>query len=205
MIDNAGIILNQRPGKINTLLNSTRNYSQLNGPLDILIDEGGEGFYKYADWFGLIKDPNLIVLSSLHHYFYDEDDTKNVRTVINLKELNRIKEIKSLLHSCLKNLPKITNFIGCFVDNDKINGYELKENSLSGDNKMNFEAMENSIVSRFPFLNMLYSIMDSRINTYMSKRSVSLLMEDYGFKIIDMTDLNGRTFFYSQKVGETYN
>jgi hypothetical protein len=177
----------------------------INKPGDILMDEGGEDFYKYADLFGLAKDPSLIVLSSLHHYFYDEEDLKHIKTVINLKELNQINGVKSLLHSCLNNLPHITNFIGCFVDNDKISGYVLKESSSSDDNMKSFDAIENSIISRFPFLNMLYSIMDLRINSYMSKRSVSLLLGNYGFKIIDMTDHNGVTFFYSQKNVVIYN
>jgi hypothetical protein len=178
---------------------------EINKPGKILMDEGGEDFYKYADWFGLAKDPGLIVLSSLHHYFYDEEDLKNIKTVINLKELNQIKGVKSLLHSCLLNLPHIANFIGCFVDNDKISGYVLKKSSSSDHNKKSFEEMENGIISRFPFVNMLYSIMDSKINSYMSKRSVSLLLENYGFKIIDMTDHNGVTFFYSQKTVTIYN
>jgi hypothetical protein len=52
---------------------------------------------------------------------------------------------------------------------------------------------------------MLYSIMDLKTNSYMSKRSVSFLLKSYGFKVMDMTEMNGLTFFYSQKTGNTYN
>jgi len=33
----------------------------------------------------------------------------------------------------------------------------------------------------------------------MSKSSVSSLLQDYGFKVMDMTVLNGLTYFHAQK------
>ena len=33
----------------------------------------------------------------------------------------------------------------------------------------------------------------------MSKSSVSILLHDYGFKVLDMTVLNGLTYFQAQK------
>jgi len=42
--------------------------------------------------------------------------------------------------------------------------------------------------------------MDSKTNNYLSGRSVSLLLENHGFKILNMTELNGRTYFCAQKV-----
>jgi len=69
--------------------------------VDNLITEGGEDFYNYVKSIGLAKDPDLIVLSSRHGYYYDVHEMKNVRTVINLKELNKIKQIKSLFKSYL--------------------------------------------------------------------------------------------------------
>ena len=56
-----------------------------NQAINILINEGGESFYKYVDWLGLANDPDLVVLSSLHHYYYDADEMNKVKTVINLK------------------------------------------------------------------------------------------------------------------------
>jgi hypothetical protein len=185
-------------------LSSSVDYTGTNSAIDFLIDERGEGFYNYVNWFGLAKDPNLVVLSSKHHYFYDPEEISNVKTVINLKELNQIQGIKSHLHSYLHHLPQKSNYIGCFVDNDKINSYVLR-NHTSLDNKNNYEAVENSIVSRYPFINMLYSIIDLKTNNYLSMKRVSYLLKGFGFKVIDMTDHNGLTFFYSQKTGDKYN
>jgi hypothetical protein len=168
--------------------------------LEILTAEGREDFVKYIQALGLDKDPDLIFLSSQHYYFYDAEEMKNVKTVVNLKEINQIKQIKSFLHSIFHILPRRSNLIGCFVDNEKVNGYALRNNPSFNQDKDNIHAIENDIVSRNPFLNKVYSIMDSRTYKFMSRSSVSFLLEDHGFKIINMTDINGLTYFLAQKV-----
>ena len=167
--------------------------------IEILITEGGRSFYNYVEWLGLAKETDLIVLSSKHHYYYDPVEMNNITTIINLKELNQIKQINTFLNSCLTFLPEKSNFVGCFIDNEKVNGYEIRNLSNSYPDKKNVEDLENGIISRFPFINMLYSIMDSKTNRYMSRKSISLLLEEYDFKVMDMTEYNGLTFFHSQK------
>src|SRR5450759_1249456 len=199
-INEPDVINNQR---INTFLNPGGTSIDLikNNPVfEILTAEGCENFVNYIEWLGLAKDPDLVVLSSQHHYYYDAEEMKNVKTVINLKELNQIKQINSFLHSIFHILPQKSNFIGCFVDNKKINGYVLRNNSSSYYNKRSFDDIENGIVSRIPFLNMLYSFMDSRTNKYLSKTNVTLLLEDSGLKVMDMTELNGLTYFCAQRL-----
>ena len=205
MVNETGIIENQRTKTNLSLPVGLSDLVGTNESIDILIAEAGEGFYNYVDWIGLVRDPNLIVLSSQHNYFYDAEEINNVKTVINLKELNKIKRIKSLLESYLHFLPQKSNFVGYFVDNKKIDRYILRNSSSYFDNKKRFDDIENSIISRIPFINMLYSKMDLKTNTYMSKSSVTLLLEDYGFKVMDMTEHNDLTYFHSQKVGNTYN
>ncbi len=143
-----------------------------NEAIDLLIAEGGKNFYSYVEWLGLADQPDLIVLSSEHHYYYDSEEMKSVSTIINLKELNQIKDIKTFLDSFLNYLPQKSNFVGCFTDNEKINGYELKYRS-SGENKRGKDSIEHGIISSFPFVNMLYSLLDSRVYNYMSKTKIS--------------------------------
>ena len=45
------------------------------------------------------------------------------------------------------------------------------------------------------FLNMIYNMIDSKTNKYMSERSVSLLLEDHGFKVLDMTEIRWTNIF----------
>jgi hypothetical protein len=176
-----------------------------NEAFDKLITEGGESFYNYVDSRGLSKDSNLIVLSASHHYYYDNDEMNNAKTVINLKELNTIKEIKGLLYSHLHFLPKSCNFVGCFVNNRKIERYTLRKYTTGEEKIRNSDNVELGIVSRFRFINMLYSLLDSKTNNYLSEKSVEVMLGVHGFKVIDMKEANGLTFFHSRKVENTFN
>ena len=176
-----------------------------NEAVDKLITEGGEGFYNYVNSRGLSKDSNLIVLSSRHHYYYDSEEMNNAETIVNLKELNQVKEIRNLLYSHLHFLPEKCNFIGRFVNNRKVERYTLSKIVSSKEKIRNSNDVELGIVSRFPFINMLYSLMDSKTNTYLSEKSVALMLGVHGFKVIDMKEVNGVTFFHSRKEGEALN
>ena len=66
-----------------------------NGVSEILTTEVGESFSK-------------------HHYYYNAEDMKNVSSVINLQELNQIKEFKKFIHLIFKSLHQNSNFGGRF-------------------------------------------------------------------------------------------
>ena len=188
--------------RINALLNlrgASVDSVKNNPGFEILTSENCENFAYYIELLGLSKDPNLVVLSSLHHYYYDAEEMVNVKTVINLKELNQVKQIKDFLHSIFHILPMNCNLIGCFVDNKKQNGFMLSNGPSDFHYRRNSDAIENGIASSSPFLSMIYSMIDSKTNKYMSERSVSLLLEDHGFKVLDMTELDGLTYFLAQK------
>jgi len=202
--DKTNIISDSRTAINLNLQNRRTNFKITGGAIDTLIDEAGESFYNYVDWLGLSKDPDLIVLSSQHHYFYVAEELDNVKTVINIKELNQIKQIKNFLYSIYHILPPQSNFIGCFVDNTKINGYVLRRSSTSHHKGKSIDYIENGIVSKVPFINRLYSLMDSKTNIYLSESSVTFLLEDFGFKVMDMTLIDGFTYFHSQKVRIDY-
>lgn len=170
---------------------------------EIIASEGPEDFVTYLEWLGFLKEPDLIVLSSAHHYFYDAEEMKSVRTVVNLIELNQIREVDSFLDSMFDLLTHKSYFIGCFTDSQKNSRYSLKNRPASNNQEKDNE--ENSISSRIPFLNMLYNLLDSRINKYLSKSEVNSLLNDRGFKVIDMTELNGLIYFCAQKHLEVVN
>jgi hypothetical protein len=173
--------------------------------IDKLITEGGDSFYNYVDSRGLSNDSSLIMLSSTHHYYYDYNEMNNAKTVVNLKELNLIKEIKSLFYSQLHFLPYSCNFVGCFVNNKKIDRYALRKDLTGRENVRNSDNMELGIVSRFRFINMLYSMMDSKTNNYLSEENVASMLGVHGFTVIDMKEVNGLTFFHSQKTNNNIN
>jgi hypothetical protein len=167
--------------------------------LEIIASEGSADFVNYLEWLGFSNDLNLVVLSSVHHYYYDAEEMKNVRTLVNLIELNLIKQVTDFIYSIFNLIPSKSYFIGCFVDNQKNNKYSLKNTTVSNNYSKDSEAVENGISSRIPFLNVLYNLLDAKINKYLSKNEVAQMLNVRGFRVVDMTELNGLTYFCAQK------
>jgi hypothetical protein len=198
-INGSDIINNQRISAYNYKNASSGDLEVKTTNLEILVTEGCEDFVNYIEWLGLTRDPNLVVLSSMHHYYFDAEEMKSVRTLVNLKELNQIRQITSFIHSIFHVLPLKSYFIGCFVDNQELNGYSLRNKLAINNSDRNSEPEENGISSKIPFFNMLYKLLDSKTNRRLSMREVTLLLSDRGFKVQDMTELNGLTYFCAQK------
>ena len=194
------IINNQMISTPNKLDSAPADLVKINHIAEILTSEGNESFKHYIEWLGLSGDPKLVVLSSIHHYYYDSEEMNSIKTVINLKELNQIKEIGSFLNSISQILPPKCYFIGCFVDNKKQNGFVLRKSSSDYQLKKKSEEINNGIVSKIPFLNMLFSILDLRTNKYLSGKIVTILLKNNGFKLMDMTELEGLTYFCAQSL-----
>ena len=148
-------------------------------PVDFsLTAEDGKNLFRYLKKFNLAKEPDLLILPPNNQYNNDENDLKSVRTLINLKKLNLIKDPDTFLHTLSGILPPNVNFMGCFSDSktSKGNGF------LFG------------LSTRFN------NLLDSRTDYNINKKYVSELLGKYGFKVIDMTEMNGLTYFYSQTV-----
>jgi hypothetical protein len=141
--------------------------------IDDLIAEGGESFLHYINRFGLADEPNLLVLSAKNHYYYDDAELKTVTTLINVKKLNLIKHLDNFLQTVCLVLSPETNFIGCFSERDNQGGIKLMSRMYKG------------------FIN----ILDSRTDNEIDRRDFTRMVESYGFKIIDMTQINGLTYF----------
>lgn len=169
-----------------------------NGVPGLLASEGNESFRHYIEWLGLASDPKLVVLSSVHHYYYDAEEMRHIKTVVNLKELNHIKDISGYLKSMYLILPPKCYLLGCFVDNKRQSIFSFIENKTSPDSDRKSEEVKNGIVSRVPILNTIFTFLDAKTNKYLSTGQVSILFENNGFRIIDMTELNGLTYFCLQ-------
>jgi hypothetical protein len=144
-----------------------------------LIDESDESLISYLNRQGLANEPNLLVLPSSNHYYYDNNELKDVTTLINLKKLNRISHLDSFLNTVSDVLAPKTNFIGCFYDSKT-----QKETGLT-----------SRMYKRF------INFLDSKIDNEIDKNDVSKLFESSGYKVIDMTVINGLTYFRTQNLG----
>jgi hypothetical protein len=161
--------------------------------------EIGEIFSNYLEHLNLAFDPNILILSSSSHYYYESEELKKVKTLVNLKQLNHITQLNEFLDSIFLILQPESYLIGCFSDNK--NPYRFLSDSHSSQNisSTHFDMVENGISSRIPFLNMIYNIMDIKTNRYMTRNTVTLHLEEAGMSVLDMTEINGLTFFCAQK------
>lgn len=147
---------------------------------NVLIAERGENFYYYIEWLGLSDDPNLMILPSLHHYYYDFNDLKDVKTLINLKTLNQINHTDNFLNNIARVLPPGANFIGSFIDN-KIH-----------------KGVTTPVYQSFRILNRIINLLDAKTDKFLTRKSVLKLLEAHGFKVLDMTEIQGTTYFCTQ-------
>jgi hypothetical protein len=139
---------------------------------------GGVSLFRYLKSLNLSRETNLLFLPSNHHYFYDEEDFKNVKLLINLRKLNHIKDPDKFLNNLGRIMPLDINFIGCFSENSNI----TLEGFLSG------------------LSTMVNNLLDFRTDNRMDKETVSLLLRKNGFKVMDMTEMNGLTYFFSRNM-----
>lgn len=144
-----------------------------------LENEVDENFMNYLSWHGLANEDKLLILSSKLHYYYDYEELKEVTTLISLKKLNLVKHLDDFLQSIYSGLSPKANFVGCFADRKS----------------------EKSITTRFykRFINFL----DAKIDTEIDKKHISKSFESHGFKVMDMTEINGLTYFRTQNLNRT--
>lgn len=144
-----------------------------NNNLDNLISEGGENFFIYLRALGLANEPNLMVLSTRHNNYYDFSDLKGVGTLINLVKLNRMRHLISFLITVSRMISPETNFIGSFSDKTNIT--------------------QTGIFKKNSRLNNIYSCSGTEIQ--FCKDDIAKLLESMGFRICDMTEIKGLTYF----------
>jgi hypothetical protein len=153
----------------------------VNPVMETIAVEAGDDFYQYVNWIGFSKEPDLMVLSSMHHYYYDHDDMKGVKVLVNLKKLNHIRHLESFLHTLYKIMDSKAYFLGCF----KTNHTRKNSGMLSQSGK---------------FINGLINILDSKTDRNISKQGAIKLLETHGFKVIDLTEIKGITYFWAQNI-----
>ena len=120
-----------------------------------------EDFLNYLARLGLVAEPGLLVIPDKHHYFYDMEDLKGVKTIVNLMQLNHVREVRGFVRKISELLHYQAGFVGCFIDNKTQKRVSDKYDQLHGHRPEMTEAYENGIESRIPFINRMYSLIDS--------------------------------------------
>jgi hypothetical protein len=141
-----------------------------------LTAEGGVTFFQYLKSFDLFSEPELLILSPNIHFYYDENDLKDVKTFILLRKLNLIKDLDAFLDTLALILPSSVNFVGCFSDNKTLK-WDGFVTSLS---------------------NKITNILDLKTDHFLDKENVAEMLKKHGFTIVDMTEMNDLILFYSK-------
>ncbi|MFN8239740.1 MAG: hypothetical protein U0X39_03205 [Bacteroidales bacterium] len=143
-----------------------------------LTATGGKNFFRYLKNMNLTNDPDSLILPPDKHYYYDANELHNVRTLINLKKLNLITDLESFMKDLCTVLPSNAKLVGCFADR--------KSNNKNG----LFSGLSNTIIN----------LVESKTYHNLSKKDVIRILEKSGFTVIDMTEMNGLTYFYSRSI-----
>lgn len=174
----------------NNIFNKDSNYNRNKGTnnyspaIRSMISEGGESFLHYIKRFGIVTEPNIMVLSSRHHYYYDSTELQKIRALVNLKKLNMISHLDQFLQTLSRILPSNANYIGFFSE------------STGNKGNISFSRYAEKIIGK------IRTLLDSKTERSMDRDDVSKLFEAYGFKIVDMTEINGQTFFNTLKTND---
>lgn len=171
--------------------------------LTLLFDEldvhDRKSLIGYLDRNNLIDGSGVLVIPSSRHYYYDVDEMRGIKTIIVLRMLNHIRELKDFLRQMTTLMPHSGNFIGCFIDSKSQGNQGEEGHNLPRHLAGREEAYENGIESRIPFINRMYSIMDLKTNRNLTRRSVAGMISENGLDLVNMTDLRGVVYFHARK------
>jgi hypothetical protein len=163
-----------------TILNLEKKYDKPD-PDEVTFGlqiEDGKNFFRYLKNFNLLKDPDLLILPPNNHYYFDAHELGHIKTLINLKNLNLIKDQDSFLYNLGRMLPAGANFLGYF-----------SYNKLG----LSVDSLISGLYSRFN------NFLDLKKDHNLSEKELNQRLSKYGFQIIDMTEMNGMTYFYARK------
>ena len=146
--------------------------------LEKMIMEGGIDFYNYLRWIGLSEQPNIMVLTSMRQYYYDHNDLKNIGVLINMKKLNQVTHLESFIHTLFRLLPYQSAFVGCFCNPSEERSEVARERSVKF-----FHGFRSA---------------GCRAGRSLTRISVVNMLNNNGFILKDMTDINGLAYFWAQ-------
>lgn len=134
--------------------------------------------YDYIIKHKLTKKNRLLFVSK-KFYYYNEQDLKNIKTVIFIQKFNDIKHLDDMIENLYKILKNYNIICGRFVD--------------SRADKVNLPTYQK-------LFNMFSDFLSIKPNKSLSSKQLTAYFNAYNFKIVDMTEINNITYFYAKKI-----
>lgn len=139
----------------------------------LFLKKENKDFYKYIDTFNYIN--KILILPYKNHFFFTSDEVQNYKIILNLKELNYIKNLNTFLSS-LQCISSNSVFCGCFKNNKSKSHKYVK------------------------FLISILHIFDYNMERLLSEREINSFFNTYKFKIFNVTEINNLTYFCAKKM-----
>jgi len=155
--------------------------SSLSPVLENIRTLAGTDFFQYLRFLQIEKEQNMMALSSTHHYYYDFDDMKGIKTLVTLKKLNSIKSLGTFFQTVVRILPQEAIFIGYFKNDTG--------------NRPVFSFFQTTRL-----YNGIVNYLDFKTDLSLTKDHVSRILGENKLQLIDITDINGMTYFCSRNI-----
>jgi hypothetical protein len=150
--------------------------------MEMLLHHESKDFYNYLHRLKMINgNTNVLVLPNKQHFYYDAQEIQQFNTIINVKKLNHIKKLDDFLYSLYCVLKKDTYFCGCFVNNKNIKNFNIK-------------------LRVYKLFEALILLLDVNRPKHLSEKDVKSLLNAHQFKIMNMKEIRGITYFYAKKI-----
>jgi hypothetical protein len=162
-------------------MESESNLSIVN---EFAVQNESKDFYNYIVRLNLVKDlSEILVLPSRKHFFYAEDEISQFKGIVNINKLNYISKLNEFMYVINILIKKDTYFFGCFVNNKYLSYPRFKETNHS--------------LSKF--IHSIKLLIDSKMKRLMSENDVKRIFEAHGFKVENMKEIRGVTYFSAKR------
>lgn len=129
--------------------------------------------YTYLRQNKLLKK---VLFLSRFHYYYNQDEIKNINTIVLLKKLNEIKNLDNTIYNIFVISKRNITISGSFIDS------------------------KNSEINKYKLFQLFSEFIGEKVNRKLSLNKVKSYFAAYNFKMINTTQINGITYFHAKKI-----
>jgi hypothetical protein len=184
---------------------ATTFYKKSNIYYNFIRKEAGEDVFRYFEELGVFQTNEVLILSSRHSFSYDENYLQNIRTIFNLKILNKLPKINALFSKINRVIPIDGYYIGCYEDI-----FSTQERLMDQFSRPVAKVLLWAfyylphVILNLPVINVVTSAIGISHNKCLAIKDVQKIMEKNGFSIVMTKRFTKKTFFIAKKNDKVY-